>query len=169
MNDQDLAGGWISMPPRARPLVWAGYAGRLLLLVVVAVVPLLVARAWAAAAVVGVVTVVVVVAAAGRLADARMRRAGFERSDWTLVARDGAVVHHERHVPVARVQHVDLREGVLDRRLRLAGLTVHTAAPSADVVLEHLDVEVARAARAELLSASRAATSDLVGELRDGA
>ena len=56
----------------------------------------------------------------------------YERSKWRLDARGfevrtGVLWRHQITVPAARVQHVDVSQGPLQRRYGLATLTIHTA------------------------------------------
>ncbi len=58
----------------------------------------------------------------------RRHRLTFWRLDeLALGVRRGHLWHSESHVPVSRVQHLDLRRGPLQRAAGLATLVVHTA------------------------------------------
>lgn len=67
-------------------------------------------------------------AAAGAWFGWRRHRRTFWRLDThALGVRRGHLWHSESHVPVSRVQHLDLRRGPLQRAAGLATLVVHTA------------------------------------------
>ncbi len=59
--------------------------------------------------------------------------------------RRGHLWQSESHVPVSRVQHLDLRRGPLERAAGLATLTVHTAGTRLNTVaitrLDQTDAE----------------------------
>lgn len=74
-----------------------------------------------------------------------------------LRVRSGILFRTEAAVPVFRIQHIDLEQGPLDRWAGLQQLTVHTAAPQADVTLPGVAADEAVAVRARLLELSRAA------------
>ncbi len=57
----------------------------------------------------------------------RHRRTFWRLDDHALAVRRGHLWHSESHVPVSRVQHLDLRRGPLQRAAGLATLVVHTA------------------------------------------
>jgi uncharacterized protein len=100
----------------------------------------------------------------------RFRHTGWSLEDGVLQVRRGAVLRSHAAVPVFRIQHVDLAQGPLDRAAGVQSLTVHTAAPAADVLLPGLRAEDAEALRAHLLDLAREAVDrhdDLSGT-RDG-
>ena len=76
----------------------------------------------------------------------RRHRLTFWRLDaQSLGVRRGHMWHSESHVPVSRVQHLDLQRGPLQRAAGLATLTVHTAGTRMNTVaitgLAHADAE----------------------------
>ena len=94
-------------------------------------------------------------------ANRRYARFGYLLSDETLRVRDGVVIHSDAIAPLYRVQHVDITRGPLQLAFGLATLTVHTAAPAADVTLPDLHAADAEGVRDEILSASRRAAEEL--------
>jgi uncharacterized protein len=67
----------------------------------------------------------------------------------------GVLVRRSSFTPRRRVQHVSTRVGPLQRQLGLATLVVHTAgARTPNVVIEHLEVPVSEALRADLAAAA---------------
>ncbi|WP_420008898.1 PH domain-containing protein [Xanthomonas sacchari] len=72
------------------------------------------------------------VAAVGSLCGAWVGFVRHRRIRWRLNAQGldvfrGRLWQSETHVPISRVQHLDLRRGPLERALRLSTLVVHTA------------------------------------------
>jgi uncharacterized protein len=66
--------------------------------------------------------------------------------------RKGVFWKHQITVPAARVQHVDVGQGPLQRRYGVANLTIHTAGTTnASVTFEGLDYEVALELRDRLV------------------
>lgn len=124
---------------------------------------LLTALAWtavgAAALVVGVLLLVAGAVAGFVWADRRHERFGYVLDDERLRVRDGVVVHSDAVAPLFRVQHVDLTRGPLQLAFDLATLSIHTAAPAADVRLPDLRSGDAERLRDEILTASRAAAA----------
>lgn len=59
---------------------------------------------------------------------ARLRHQRWKLDAEGLWLRQGRMWWRETRVPASRVQHVDLKHGPLERRVRLATLVVHTAA-----------------------------------------
>jgi uncharacterized protein len=72
---------------------------------------------------------VVAVSSLWSLLTARLRyqRTGFRVDPSELLVRHGLVFHHELVIPVARMQHVDLDRGPVERLFGLARLSVYTA------------------------------------------
>jgi len=58
---------------------------------------------------------------------ARYRHAGYSLDEAGLRIRDGVFFRRETHVARARVQHTDINQGPLDRKLGLAELKIYTA------------------------------------------
>lgn len=77
-----------------------------------------------------------------------------------LVLRRGVLTHVETVVPVGRVQHLDVRQGLIEREHGLARLVVHTAGTqAASVTLPGLALSDAEALRDTLRA--RAGADDL--------
>jgi membrane protein YdbS with pleckstrin-like domain len=94
-------------------------------------------------------------------ADKRYARFGYALAAETLTVRDGVLMHTEAVVPLYRVQHIDLTSGPLQLRFKLATLTIHTAAPVADITLPDLHTADAERMRDQVLEASRRAAEEL--------
>jgi uncharacterized protein len=94
-------------------------------------------------------------------ANARYRRFGYALSEEAVRVRDGVVIHSDAVAPFFRVQHVDITRGPLQLSFDLATLTIHTAAPAADVRLPDLRADDAERVRDEILAASRRAAEEL--------
>jgi len=93
-------------------------------------------------------------------AGAQWRRTGWRLDADGLAIRRGVFWRSETLVPRSRVQHVDLGHGPLDRRLGLAGLTVHTAGTRlAAVRLSGLEQATAEALRDALVDEGEAGGS----------
>ena len=71
-----------------------------------------------------------------------------------LMLRWGIIWHHERAIPISRLQHVDLTRGPIERLFGLTTLVVHTAGTSAvSFDLPGLTDADARALRDRILAA----------------
>ena len=69
------------------------------------------------------------------------RRWGYQLAQGELRLRRGVVQHTDTWVPYSRIQYVELRQGLLERKFRLSSLVVHTAgSEGAQVVLPGLDL-----------------------------
>lgn len=90
----------------------------------------------------------------------------FERG--VLRVAHGVVFRNEATIPVFRIQHIDLEQGPLERWMGVQQLTVHTAAPAADVTLPGISSREAPALRSRLLEESRAAVARFrMGDVSD--
>lgn len=70
----------------------------------------------------------------------RHRRTRWKLDELGFAVRRGNWWQSETHVPISRVQHLDLKRGPLERSLRLSTLIVHTAGTrQATVTLSGLD------------------------------
>lgn len=80
----------------------------------------------------------------------------YELRDGVLVIDKGVLNRHHREVPIARIQQVDLRRKLRHRVLNVAVVRIDTAGggSEAEVVLEAIAEEEARALRAALLARS---------------
>lgn len=126
-----------------------------LVAVVGAVVAWATGPAWAGAVVLAsglLVTAGVVFWA--RLAFSRWQVTFAERA---LVLEHGVIWHTVSTVPYARLQHVDVGRGPVERWLGLARVRLHTASASTDAEIPGLDASAAPAVRDELLARSGAA------------
>jgi putative membrane protein len=89
-----------------------------------------------------------------------------------LVLRSGVLSRRHRVIPLARVQNVEVRQGVLQRALGVAEVRVETAgvAAEAEAVLSVLSAGRAQSLRQELLARRRAAqaTSRVAGVEGEG-
>ena len=78
----------------------------------------------------------------------RHRRTGWRLDDHSLAVRRQHLWYSDTRVPRARVQHLDVRRGPLERSLGLATLVVHTAGSRLEAVslsgLELADAETLR-------------------------
>lgn len=94
-------------------------------------------------------------------ANRRYKRFGYALTDEIVRVRDGVVFHSDAIAPLYRVQHVDISRGPLQLSFGLATLTIHTAAPAADVTLPDLRADDAERVRDDILAASRRAAEEL--------
>lgn len=94
-------------------------------------------------------------------ANRRYRRFGYALTGEAVRVRDGVVIHSDAIAPLYRVQHVDITRGPLQLSFGLATLTIHTAAPAADVTLPDLQADDAEQVRDDILAASRRAAEEL--------
>lgn len=94
-------------------------------------------------------------------AGARYRRFGYRLDERVLHVRDGVLTHRDAHVPLFRVQHVDLARGPLQLLFGLTTLVVHTAAPAADVQLPDVLAADAEDLRDSILDAAHEAAAAL--------
>jgi membrane protein YdbS with pleckstrin-like domain len=79
------------------------------------------------------------------------RAFGYEVREHDLLVRQGVLFRHTVSVPLSRIQHVDTRQGPLERIWGLSRLVVYTAAGmSADGSLPGLDEAMADHLRDEL-------------------
>jgi hypothetical protein len=120
---------WQALPARARRVyLIGGGIGGVLASLGAGVVPLLISDGsllWRAA---GVLLLVSVCVAAGlRLAHLRWKYTWWKLDEAGLWVRRGRMFFKETLVPRARVQHLDIERGPIERRFGLATLVVHTA------------------------------------------
>lgn len=81
------------------------------------------------------------------------RHTRWRQDDQGLEIRRGVFWQHQISVPTARLQHVDVSQGPLQRNFGLGTLTVHTAGTAnASVELGGLSFETATALRDELMA-----------------
>lgn len=154
-----------SLPTAARTRwrVQGGLVGVVIGLVV-AIPPTVLVGVWLESPVALVIPVLVagIGAALGLVwANRRYRRFGYVLTDEAVRVRDGVVIHSDAIAPLYRVQHVDITRGPLQLSFGLATLTIHTAAPAADVRLPDLHADDAERVRDDILAASRRAAEEL--------
>ncbi|HEU4451956.1 MAG TPA: PH domain-containing protein [Longimicrobium sp.] len=96
---------------------------------------------------------------AAAISIARYARFRYALAGDELVIRSGLLSRRHRVIPLARVQNVDVQQGVLQRLLRVAELRVETAGAGseAEAALSVLGAADAQALRGELLARRRAA------------
>lgn len=81
------------------------------------------------------------------------------RDDRIMVARQGLLQRHTEVVPHSRVQSIGLRQGPLQRRLRLADVSLHLPAGPVHLTCRQLDVRDARRLLLDEMDLCRAARS----------
>lgn len=120
--------GWQPLPRRARPLfIASGLMGML--------VPALLVTGlggWLATRLDLAVWMAIVTACALLLFGAWLGNKKYRYTHWLLDAhgfalRRGRLWRSETRVPGSRVQHIDIRRGPIERRVRLSTLVIHTA------------------------------------------
>ncbi len=102
------------------------FLGTLCALLVVLVVARLtwhVVPPWPWTAVAGVIVALL----AGVIAYRRHRYTRWRLDDQGFALMQGRLWQSETHIPISRVQHLDVRRGPLERAARLSTLVVHTA------------------------------------------
>ncbi|GAB5403761.1 MAG: hypothetical protein Aurels2KO_19920 [Aureliella sp.] len=138
---------------------WIGYAGMsvLLLVIVSSTAPtfLIPQMPWWGVAVIALLWVILAVFLY-YLAHMHPRWA-FDRTSWAMTPegfeiRRGIIWRHHIAIPAARVQHVDVSQGPLQRLYDLGKLTIHTAGTAnASVELNGLEHTLALELRDELI------------------
>jgi putative membrane protein len=96
-------------------------------------------------------------ARAGWIAPLRRFVLGYQLADVAFVTRDGLLTRQLVVVPYGRIQSVRIRQGPLQRLLRVASVWVDTAGGGLAAVAPHRDVSEAVALAAELAERSRLA------------
>jgi putative membrane protein len=91
------------------------------------------------------------------LAPLRRRVLGYQLSDTAFVTRDGLLTRQLVVVPYRRIQSVRLRQGFLQRQLRLASVWVDFAGGGLEAAALHREVPEAVWLATELAERSRAA------------
>lgn len=87
---------------------------------------------------------------------ASYRRWRYRVTDDGLDLQHGLVVRQQSSIPHFRVQHVDVRRGLIQRQLGIVSLTISTASPATDAQLPGLDPERAEAIRRRVLDGAGA-------------
>jgi putative membrane protein len=91
------------------------------------------------------------------LAPLRRRVLGYQLAPTTFVTRDGLLTRRLVVVPYSRIQSVRIRQGPLQRSLRLASVWVDVAGGGIEAVAPHRDLAESVALASELAERSRAA------------
>ena len=141
---------WHALPPRG---AWLAALGGAMLVFPVGFPVFFIARAtdvlspWLAVA----VAALVAAAVGAWIAVKRHRRTRWRLDDRGFAVRRGNWWQSETHVPISRVQHLDLKRGPLERGSRLSTLVVHTAGTRmAAVSVSGLDADDAERLRERL-------------------
>jgi membrane protein YdbS with pleckstrin-like domain len=91
----------------------------------------------------------------------RYRRLAFEISERHLRIQHGVLVHREKTIPIARLQHLDVDRGPFERLFNLASLSVFTAGGRAATFrIPGLSPQRAEAIRANVLTHAGRGESD---------
>lgn len=100
--------------------------------------------------------VLALLAAAAVLRVLEVRRLGYQVRDHDLSRRSGVITQRVESLPFARVQHVSVHRGPIERALQLATLAVSSAGPDIRIPgLAHADAE-----RIKVLITERAGVDD---------
>jgi len=91
------------------------------------------------------------------LAPLRRKVLGYQLTPTAFVTRDGLLTRRLVIVPYGRIQSVRIRQGLLQRMLRLASVWADTAAGGSAAVALHVDRAEAKALAIELAERSRSA------------
>jgi membrane protein YdbS with pleckstrin-like domain len=122
-----LPGGWQQLPARGAKMAAGGaFLGTLCALLVVSVVARLtwhVALPWGWIALASLVLALLGAVIAYR----RHRYTRWRLDAQGFALMQGRLWQSETHIPISRVQHLDVRRGPLERAARLSTLVVHTA------------------------------------------
>ena len=86
---------------------------------------------------------------------------GYAEREDDLLVRRGVLVRRLSVVPYGRMQYVDVTAGPLDRRLRLARVTLHTAAAASDASIPGLPAAEATRLRDRLAALGEARAAGL--------
>jgi uncharacterized protein len=156
--DLGLPAGPQELSPRIVPLWRLRAVAPAALATVLAALPGAAAESVPAAllpmAVVGVLAGVT----AWRLPAVAHRRWRYEVTDTTVELRHGVVLLVESSIPHFRVQHVDLRQGPIERWLDVARLEISTASSATDATIPGIDAGHADLVRRHVLE--RAETTE---------
>ena len=145
-EEADLPSGWQPLPARAATLAgWTSALSTLVPFLVFAVVCTLADPASPRLYLGVAVLAVVLVPLSGGLALRRTRRTQWQLDDNAFGVRRQRLWSSDTRVPRARVQHLDIQRGPLQRRAGLSTLVVHTAGSQLQALrlsgLDHADAE----------------------------
>ncbi len=141
---------WQALPPRG---AWLAALSGAALLFPFAIPAFFIARTTDIASPWLAVPVAALIGAAvgARVAVKRHRRTRWRLDEQGFSVRRGNWWQSETHVPISRVQHLDLKRGPLERSARLSTLVVHTAGTRmAAVSVSGLDMDDAERLRERL-------------------
>ncbi len=162
------AGGWQSLPRRARTLFVLGDIIGMLVIAVLLLVPIgLVVDDGTLKLVLAGACLLVLPAGAAWWAGKRYRYTAWRFDADGFALRTGRLWRQETRVSTTRVQHLDLKRGPLERRFRLSTLVIHTAGTRHSAVsIAGLDVDDAERLR-DALARQRDDDADGVGECEE--
>ena len=103
-----------------------------------------------------VVVVALVVAFVVLVPSAAYKRWRYRVTHDGLDLEHGLIVREQSSIPHFRVQHVDIRSGLIQRQLGIVSLTISTASPATDAQLPGLDPARADAIRRRVLDRAEA-------------
>lgn len=151
--DQDHA-----LSPRILALWRTGWAVAGLVFVALALIVAAVATDLAVPLRIAIPTLAAIVAVvvATWLPSAIYQRWSYRLTEQSLELRHGLVVRQQSSVPHFRVQHVDVRRGLVQGWFGIVSLTVSTASPATDAELPGLEPERAEAIRRRILDRTEA-------------
>jgi uncharacterized protein len=138
---------------RLRAAIWAAS-----LVLVVATLTGLVTGSPVATLTATLAAVLVAAPPAWRLPALAHSRWQYELTDATIELRHGVVLHVESSIPHFRVQHVDIRQGPVERWLGIARLEIASASTSTDAAIPGVEAARADAVRRHILE--RAETTE---------
>lgn len=151
VSNPPVADGPAGLSPRVRQL-WRFQA--LIFAVVLAVAATAVTLVASPPVVVTVLVVVVGLGAVGLawyLPAVAHRRWRYEVTPDHLELRHGVVVLRQSSIPHFRVQHIDIRQGPIERLLGISTLAISTASPATDAQLPGVEPSHAEAIRRAVL------------------
>ncbi|HVE62759.1 MAG TPA: PH domain-containing protein [Mycobacteriales bacterium] len=91
----------------------------------------------------------------------RHRAWSYTERESDLMLRRGVLVRRTTIVPYGRMQFVDVAQGPLDRRYRIASVVLHTAAATTDAVIPGLPEDEAERLRDRLAELGKARAAGL--------
>ena len=98
----------------------------------------------------------------------RFQFTAYARTDASMYLRRGALWRLTRAVPLNRIQHVEVRQGLIERTLGLAHLTLYTAGSGgADLSIPGLKLATAEAMKASLVDAISTESSPAATETEE--
>ncbi len=104
----------------------------------------------------GVAVLIVGIVGGTLLPAARYRRWRYWMTDDTIELRHGLVFRAESSIPYFRVQHIDVRQGPLQRAAGIVDLVISTASAATDATLPGVEPERADSIRQAVLDRAEA-------------